>query len=69
MNDLLKSKRFWAAVSGLVVIFTKQFWPDIPDETVTNVVLIIASWIVGETIRPATKTPDSPISVELSKPK
>jgi hypothetical protein len=54
MSDLIKSKRFWVAVSGLAVVVTSQFLPSIPEETVTNVVMILASWIVGETFRPVS---------------
>ena len=52
MSELLKSKRFWAAVAGLAVVVVKQFMPSIPEEAVTNVVMVLSAWIVGETFRP-----------------
>jgi uncharacterized membrane protein YoaK (UPF0700 family) len=54
MGDLISSKRFWAAVAGVAVVIAKQFWPDIPEEAVTNFVMVVSAWIVGETFRPVT---------------
>jgi hypothetical protein len=54
MGDLISSKRFWAAVAGVVVLVAKEFWPDIPEEAVTNFVMLVSAWIVGETFRPVT---------------
>lgn len=54
MGDLIASKRFWAAVAGLVVVAAKQFFPDVPEEAVTNFVMVVSAWIVGETFRPVT---------------
>ena len=54
MGDLISSKRFWAAVAGVAVVAAKQFWPDVPEEAVTNFVMLVSAWIVGETFRPVT---------------
>lgn len=58
MAELVKSKRFWAAVAGLAVVVVKQFVPAIPEEAVTNVVMVLAAWIVGETLRPVGTKPE-----------
>lgn len=54
MGDLISSKRFWAAVAGVAVVIAKQFMPDIPEDAVTNIVMVVSAWIVGETFRPVT---------------
>jgi hypothetical protein len=54
MGDLISSKRFWAAVAGVAVVIAKQFWPDIPEQAVTDFVMVVSAWIVGETLRPVT---------------
>ena len=60
MGDLISSKRFWAAVSAVVVVVVKQFMPSIPEDAVTNFVMVVSAWIVGETFRPVTtKGPQS----------
>lgn len=55
MGDLISSKRFWAAVAGLAVVVAKQFFPSIPEEAVTNFVMLVSAWIVGETFRPVSE--------------
>lgn len=52
MSGLVKSKRFWAAVAGIAVVVSNQFLPGIPEDAVTNFVMLVAAWIVGETFRP-----------------
>jgi len=48
---LLKSRRFWVAVGGLVVITTNIFGLDLNPEQVNNIVLIGGAWIVGDSLR------------------
>lgn len=55
MNDkltaLLKSRRVWVAVAGLVVAASDSLGFQVDQETVQYVVLLAASWIVGDSLR------------------
>jgi hypothetical protein len=50
--DLLKSRKFWAALVGLAVIILKAFRPDFPisEEEITNLVAVLAAYILGTAI-------------------
>jgi len=52
-KELLSSKRFVAVVVGVVmVIATKALGEGVVDpETVTMIVTLIASWVVGDSLR------------------
>ena len=47
--SLLRSRKFWAAVVGIVYSMIYLIWPDfpIPEESVIGVVGTIASYIFG----------------------
>lgn len=46
---ILKSRKFWAAVVGIVYSIIFVIWPDfpIPEESVVGVVGTVASYILG----------------------
>ena len=48
---LLKSRRFWVAVGGVVVTTTNIFGLDLNPEQVHNIVLIGGAWSVGDSLR------------------
>ena len=53
INSLFKSRRFWVAVAGVVVVSSETVRSNIgitADQT-TNIVLVLASWIVGDSLR------------------
>jgi hypothetical protein len=55
LNDLIKSKRFWAAVAGIAVVVAKDRLPIALDEQqITMIVMAIGSWIVGDSLRATT---------------
>ena len=55
LNDLVKSKRFWAAVAGIAVVVMKDRLPVALDEQqITMIVMAIGSWIVGDSLRATT---------------
>ena len=47
--NLLKSRKFWAAVVGIVYSMIYLIWPDfpIPEESVIGVVGTVVSYILG----------------------
>jgi hypothetical protein len=55
MNDKLKSvltsRRVWVAVAGLLVATSSSLGVQVDPETVQYVVLLAASWIVGDSLR------------------
>jgi hypothetical protein len=46
---LLASRKFWAALIGLVLIILKAWHPDFPlaEEELTNIVYVIVAYIMG----------------------
>ena len=56
INSLLKSRRFWVAVAGVVVVASETVRSNIgisADQT-TNIVLVLGSLIVGDSLRTAS---------------
>ena len=53
LKAMFKSRRFWVGVSGLVVVFADAVFGEgsVNPETVTNVTLVAAAWIVGDSLR------------------
>lgn len=55
MNDKLKSlltsRRVWVAFAGLLVAASSTLGVNVDPETVQYVVLLAASWIVGDSLR------------------
>ena len=55
LNDLIKSKRFWAAVAGIAVVVMKDRLPvALYEQQITMIVMAIGSWIVGDSLRATT---------------
>ena len=53
VKALLKSRRFWVGVAAVIVVATDTILGEgtVDPATVQNVVLLSASWIVGDSIR------------------
>ncbi len=49
LKQMLASRKFWAALVGLVLVVVKAYKPDLPvDEVqVTNLVAMLAAYILG----------------------
>ncbi len=68
-SNLLKSKRFWAAAAVVAVVVLKDRVP-LNEQQITEIVLAVGAWIVGESIRPVNPPPRSLImlAIRLRKP-
>ena len=53
LKALLKSRRFWIGVAAVLVVAADTILGEgvVDPATVQNVVLLAASWIVGDSIR------------------
>lgn len=52
MENLLRSRKFWAAMTALIFMLIKAYKPDFPlDEAeITNLVTVLAAYILGTAI-------------------
>ena len=50
IKDLVKSRRFWAAVGGVVVVGLQDVL-GLDPTTANSIVAVIVSWIVGDSLR------------------
>ena len=51
LRTLVKSRRFWVAVAGVVAVTTDALGLGLSQEMVTNFVILGAAWIVGDSLR------------------
>ena len=51
LKNLVKSRRFWVAIAGVVIAVSDALGLGLSPEMVTNLVVVGASWIVGESLR------------------
>ena len=51
LEALWKSRRVWVAVAGILVASATELGIQVDAETVQYVVLLAASWIVGDSLR------------------
>jgi hypothetical protein len=53
LNALIKSRRFWIGISGVLVVCADTLFGTgtISPEMVQNVTLLVAAWIVGDSLR------------------
>ena len=56
-NDLLKSKRFWLTAAAVAVVVLKDK-TGLSDDQITNLVLAVGSWVVGDSLRPINPKPE-----------
>tara|TARA_R110002167_G_scaffold351657_1_gene564253 strand:+ start:475 stop:654 length:180 start_codon:yes stop_codon:yes gene_type:complete len=50
VKDLLKSRRFWASVGGVVVILLQDVL-GLEATTANSIVAVVVSWVVGDSLR------------------
>lgn len=46
--QLFKSKKFWMAVTGILVVTVSEFVPGVDEAALTNVVALIVAAILGQ---------------------
>lgn len=52
LQTLVRSRRFWAAVSGLVVVIAQDIGiTGLEPDAVQNIIFLVVSWITAESIR------------------
>lgn len=51
INALFKSRRFWVSIAGVVLVSSEQLGFNINADIVQQAVLLMASWIVGDSLR------------------
>lgn len=50
MQSLIQSKRFWVSIAGLAVILLGDKLP-FNEQQITDIVMVIGAWIVGDSLR------------------
>jgi len=60
LNDLFKSRRFWVAVGGIAaVVLREKLGLPLTDAQITDMAILIGSWVVGESLRSSSlKAPE-----------
>ena len=52
IQALLQSRRFWVAVAGVLAVTTEGLGvTTLSSDQIQNIVLLCASWIVGDSVR------------------
>jgi len=51
LDSMIRSRRFWLAVAGVAVAASEELGISIPAETIQQVVMLFAAWIVGDSLR------------------
>ena len=51
LEAVLHSRRFWLAVAGVAVALSEELGVSIPAETIQQIVLMFAAWIIGDSVR------------------
>jgi hypothetical protein len=57
VQALFQSRRFWVAVAGIVAVTTESLGvTTLSSDQIQNIVLLCASWIVGDSVRKTEAT-------------
>jgi len=62
LMPLLASRKFWAALTALLMLVVKAYLPDFPldENQITNLITLLAAFILGTAIEDAGKRPSNP---------
>ena len=55
IQALLASRRFWISVAGVAIVAFDGFGLTLTEEQTTNLVIVLGSWVVGDSIRKTTE--------------
>jgi len=47
----IRSRRVWLAIAGVAVAISDEFGLSIPAESIQQIVMLFAAWIVGDSLR------------------
>ena len=51
LEAVFHSRRVLLAIAGIVVSLSEEFGVSIPAETIQQIVLMFAAWIIGDSVR------------------
>ena len=53
IRALVESRRFWVSVAGILVVISEQLGNPlgISDAQITELVILAAAWVVGDSVR------------------
>ncbi len=51
LQSAIHSRRVWLAVAGVAVALSQELGVSIPAETIQQMVLLFAAWILGDSVR------------------
>jgi hypothetical protein len=52
VQDLLKSRRFWVSVGAIAAVVLKdKLGLPLSEEQITDLAILVGSWVVGESLR------------------
>jgi len=51
LESVFQSRRVWLAVAGVAVAISEELGVSIPAETIQQIVLMFAAWIIGDSVR------------------
>ena len=58
LQSFLKSRRFWLMVGGVAVaVFKDQLGLPLSEDQINDIVLLVGSWIIGESLRSSQAVP------------
>ncbi len=51
LDSAIHSRRVWMAIAGVAVALSEELGVSIPAETIQQIVLMFAAWILGDSVR------------------
>lgn len=55
--SLIESRRFWAAIASIIATLFKDSLPITPEQ-LQQVVMLVAAWILGDSLKSTTRKPN-----------